>query len=66
MADDDGNEMDLKQMEQEELKEDTNLDITQTFVNDAEEQGDLTIREGLEDEIPEAAAVGFDDIGGLD
>ena len=33
------------------------------FQNDAETAGDLTIREGLEDEIPEAAEVGFDDMG---
>jgi DNA-directed RNA polymerase subunit beta len=35
----------------------------QTIVNDAETTGDLTIREDLEDEIPEAAEVGFDDMG---
>ena len=64
MMDDDGNEMDLKQMEQEELKEETNVDLSQqTMVNDAETTGDLTIREDLEDEIPEAAEVGFDDMG---
>ncbi len=64
MMDDDGNEMDLKQMEQEELKEETNVDLSQqTMVNDAETAGDLTIREGLEEEIPEAAEVGFDDMG---
>ena len=63
MMDDDGNEMDLKQMEQEELKEETNVDLSQqTMVNDAETTGDLTIREDLEDEIPEAAEVGFDDM----
>ena len=63
MMDDDGNEMDLKQMEQEELKEETSLDMShQSFVNDAETEGSLTIKEGLEDdEAPEAAVVGFDD-----
>jgi DNA-directed RNA polymerase subunit beta len=61
MMDDDGNEMDLKQMEQEELKEETNIDMSrQNVVNDAETAGDLTIRDSLEDEIPEAAEVGFD------
>ena len=61
MLDEEGNEMDLKKMEQDELKEETTLDLSrQNYVNDAEEQGSLTIREDLEDEIPEAAAVGFD------
>jgi DNA-directed RNA polymerase subunit beta len=62
MMDDDGNEMDLKQMEQEELKEETSLDMShQAYVNDAESEGSLTIKEGLEeDEAPEAAVVGFD------
>jgi DNA-directed RNA polymerase subunit beta len=59
MMDDDGNEMDLKQMEQEELKEETSLDMShQSYVNDAESEGSLTIKEGLEDdEAPEAAVV---------
>ena len=60
----DGTEMDLKQMAQDELKEETTMDLNrQTYVNDAEETGDLTIREGLdEDDIPAAAVVGFDDL----
>ncbi len=62
MVGEDGEEMDLKQMEQEELKEETSLDLSrQNIVNDAESLSDLTIREDLEEEIPEAAAVGFDD-----
>ena len=62
MMDDDGNEMDLKQMEQEELKEETKIDLNrQQYVNDAEETGLLTIKEGLEEDIPEAAVVGIDD-----
>ena len=62
MMDDDGNEMDLKQMEQEELKEETKIDLNrQQYVNDAEESGLLTIKEGLEEDIPEAAVVGIDD-----
>jgi len=62
MLDDEGNEMDLKTMEQEELKEETSLDLSrQNIVNDAETQPDLTIKEELEEEIPEAAEVGFDD-----
>ena len=62
MVGEDGEEMDLKQMEQEELKEETTVDLSrQNLVNDAELQGDLTIRNELEEEIPEAAAVGFDD-----
>ncbi len=61
MMDDDGNEMDLKQMEQEELKEETSLDMSrQNIVNDAMNQDDLTIRKGLEEDVPEAAEVGFD------
>ncbi len=62
MMDDDGNEMDLKQMEQEELKEETTLDLSrQNYVTDEENVGDLTIKDELEEEIPEAAEVGFDD-----
>ena len=62
MVGEDGEEMDLKQMEQEELKEETTLDLSrQNIVNDAETNSDLTIRTDLEEEIPEAAAVGFDD-----
>ncbi len=63
MMDDDGNEMDLKQMEQEELKEETTSDLSnQPYV--AELQGsNLTIKDELEEEIPEAATVGFDDMG---
>ena len=64
MMDDDGNEMDLKQMEQEELKEETNLDLSrQTMVAASEDTADLSIRElPDEEEIPDAAVVGFDDI----
>ena len=63
MMDDDGNEMDLKQMAQEELKEETSLDMSrQSYVNDAESDGRLTIKEGLEEDAPEdAAVVGVDD-----
>ena len=64
MMDDAGNEMDLKQMEQEELKEETTLDFDpSTLVNDAETNEDLTIKDELDEEIPEAATVGFDDFG---
>ena len=49
-------------MEQEELKEETKIDLNrQQYVNDAEETGLLTIKEGLEEDIPEAAVVGIDD-----
>ena len=64
MMDDEGNEMDLKQMEQEELKEETSADLgpqPAMLVNDAETSGDLTIKEGLEEDIQEAAVIGFDD-----
>lgn len=64
MMDDAGNEMDLKQMEQEELKEETTLDFDpSTLVNDAESNGNLTIKDELDEEIPEAATVGVDDFG---
>ena len=64
MMDDAGNEMDLKQMEQEELKEETTLDFDpSTLVNDAESNEDLTIKDELDEEIPEAATVGFDEFG---
>ena len=64
MMDDAGNEMDLKQMEQEELKEETTLDfVPSTLVNDAESNENLTIKDELDEEIPEAATVGFDDFG---
>ena len=63
MMDDDGNEMDLKQMEQEELKEETTTDLSsQQYIADAFNDG-LTIKNELEEEIPEAAEVGFDDMG---
>ena len=64
MMDDAGNEMDLKQMEQEELKEETTLDFDpSTLVNDAESKENLTIKDELDEEIPEAATVGVDDFG---
>ena len=64
MMDDAGNEMDLKQMEQKELKEETTLDFDpSTLVNDAESNENLTIKDELDEEIPEAATVGFDDFG---
>ena len=64
MMDDAGNEVDLKQMEQEELKEETTLDFDpSTLVNDAESNENLTIKDELDEEIPEAATVGFDDFG---
>ena len=64
MMDDDGNEMDLKQMEQEELKEETTLDISrQNYVSAAEDLDALTIKDGLEEDLPEeAAVVGVDDM----
>ncbi len=63
MMDDDGNEMDLKQMEQEELKEETTSDLSnQPYVADLQDSS-LTIKDELEEEIPEAATVGFDDMG---
>ena len=64
MMDDEGNEMDLKQMEQEELKEETSLDMSrQNYVSGAEDLTDLTIKEGLDEDVPEeAAVVGVDDM----
>ena len=61
MMDDDGNEMDLKQMEQEELKEVTTIDMSrQTVVTEAD-TADMTITDGIEEDAPDAAIVGFDD-----
>ena len=64
MMDDEGNEMDLKQMEQEELKEETSLDMSrQNYMSGVEDLNDLTIKEGLEEDMPEeAAVVGVDDM----
>jgi len=48
----------------EELKEETTLDFDpSTLVNDAESNENLTIKDELDEEIPEAATVGFDDFG---
>ena len=62
MIDESGTMMDLKQLEKDELKEEAKLDMShQRFVNDAEEEGSLTIRDTIEeDDIPEAAEVGVD------
>ena len=61
MMDDDGNEMDLKQMEQEDLKEVTTIDMSrQTVVTEAD-TADMTITDGIEEDAPDAAIVGFDD-----
>ena len=63
MLDDKGNMMDLKQLEQEELKEETSLDMShQRYVRDLSDTADLTIKTGPnEEEVPEAAEVGFGD-----
>ena len=62
MIDESGTMMDIKQLEKDELKEEAKLDMShQRFVNDAEEEGSLTIRDTIEeDDIPEAAEVGVD------
>ena len=63
MMDDDGTEMDLKQMEQEELKEATTFDINrQSYVADLND-GNLSVRDSIEEdeEAPEVAVIGFDD-----
>jgi len=62
----DGKAMDLKKMEQEELKEETSIDMSRqnmnNLVNDAADHPDeLTVRNSIEEEVPEAAEVGFDD-----
>ena len=51
-------------MEQEELKEETTLDMSrQNYVSAAEDIDALTIKDGLEDDLPEeAAVVGVDDM----
>jgi len=60
MLDENGTEVDMKKIEQEELKEETSFDISKmpTLVNDTE---GLTIKNDLDEEVPEAAEVGFDD-----
>ena len=60
MLDPQGDEVDMKKMAQEELKEETKLDMNRNpMVNDAEGNSDLTIKDNI-DEVPEAAEVGFD------
>ena len=63
MMDDEGNMMDLKHLEQEELKEETTLDMShQRIVNDVQENpGDLTVQDqkNIEDNPEEAAVVGL-------
>ena len=68
MLDEAGNEVDLKKMEQEEAREEVTLDLDhQTIINDAEESGEFTIKDSLEEEdVPEAAEVGFDDLDDLE
>ena len=69
MINEDGEEMDLKTLEQEELKEETASDLSkQTYGTDAEALDALTVKnEGEEDDIPEAAeVVGVDDEYGED
>ena len=55
--------MDLKHLEQEELKEETTLDMShQRIVNDVQENpGDLTVQDqkNIEDNPEEAAVVGL-------
>ncbi len=61
MMDDDGNEMDLKQMEQEELREAADTDLSRQNVVSEEDTQNLTVRDGIEEDAPDAAIVGFDD-----
>ena len=61
MLDETGTFTDLKELEKQELREEATLDMsTQRFAEDTE---GLTIMNEDEEEIPEAAAVGFDDMG---
>ena len=69
MYDDEGDEVDLKKMEKEEIAETVKDDMNhQNYVNDAMEQGGFGIKEGSDDTdvVPEAAAVGFDDYDDTD
>ena len=69
MIDDTGEEKDLKQLEEEELKQETKLDMSyqQQYVsaNDASDSGlaikSVNEKNELEEEAPEAAIVGFGD-----
>ena len=48
-------------MEQEDLKEVTTIDMSrQTVVTEAD-TADMTITDGIEEDAPDAAIVGFDD-----
>lgn len=59
MLDPQGDEVDMKKMAQEELKEETKLDINRNPMISDTENSDLTIKDNI-DEVPEAAEVGFD------
>ena len=60
MLDGDGHEMDLKEMEQQDLKEETEVNSDVMMVNDADEsEGFMTVEN--DEEVIEAAEVGFDE-----
>ncbi|NLC97119.1 MAG: DNA-directed RNA polymerase subunit beta [Erysipelotrichaceae bacterium] len=58
ILDEDGNEIDMKKVEQDEIKEETSTISDMSVVEDVE---NLSIVNVDEEEIPEAAEVGFDD-----
>ena len=67
MLDNEGNEMDLKTMEQDELREETTMDLNrQNYVNDIETQPGISIMDENEEDVTEAAVVGFDDADFMD
>ena len=69
MLDNEGNEMDLKQLEQEELKEEATTDLSQqSYVADSENLDEgFRFGEGADDDVPAAAeVVGVDDDYGSD
>ncbi len=62
MLDNEGNEVDLKKLEQDEAREETPAEAVGAaeIINDTEEHDSFSI-ESFEDDVQEAAAVGFDD-----
>ena len=60
MLDKDGREMDLKDMEQQDLKEETMVNSDAEMVNDAHQEDGFMMMEN-DEEVVEAAEVGIDE-----
>ena len=65
MYDDEGNEVDLQKMEKEEIAEETKMDAANQnqIVSDVNDMGDSYSVRSSDDELQEAAVVGFDEFG---